>query len=312
MTASASHRGIIEALRAGKGLDSLNLPRRDGRLLIQGLAFEPPRTTGTIKVGEHSLDRLTGITEFRATRFEHLHFEDCTLRQARVFSGVFSDCVFRRCDLSHWRSWATLRDSVIFDHCDMRRSNLGAPIDGVESPHRKCQWIQCDLRDSKFHGEVTDSSFEKCRLGTFRWSGARLERVRIAGSLEGTIFEPTWGEGEPPNRMIDVDLTEVTSFLWTEFRHLDLERVRFPTRPDLIVIERGYRALLESLEKSVEEWASPVVERARQWVAHLTRWSLLSQHRGVFDIHTITREFEEPVRTRLIDLIRQHAQRRST
>lgn len=240
-------------------------------------------------VGGTVVSRLSGVVELRGIVLKDLDFSGARLPSLRLFDCVLDNCVFRQAVCEGWRMWRTTLRRCSFEEANLRGSALGTLSEGERWRDRNrfetVSFDRADLRDTVWHpAEVRECSFRETRLEKVEFSGTVFRRCVFSGPLDEVVFARHGFRCErfPPNEMQDVDFSGV-SFRWVEFRHLDLATVRFPERPDHLVVD-DYPARLDRLLRMVEGRSDLPSRQLHARFARARKYAGAAQRRGVVNL----------------------------
>lgn len=273
---------VFRRLQAAKPLDGLGLGRHEGRADLRGIVAPPPRRLASVKQSGWNVHRLGELLTFERVQLHHLDMSGGHLGSLRFFHCAITDCRFDGANCQDWRLWAVDVTDSTFTHADLRQAVLGAWHEGRGDVYRRVGFAGANLRSIVCPAAYfADCDFDDAKLAKIDFQSSSFVRCRFAGLLREVIFyDHGFKTGKPdPNPMEDVDFSNA-ELRMVEFRHLDLDRVRFPTSPEHIEISH-YRCVLERGVRELQEdkkWPG-----VRAILQHRLKWAGPHQERGVFN-----------------------------
>jgi len=255
-------------------------------------------------VGAVTAEVMTGLIELRGVALEGVDLSHARLPSLRVFDSKIAESRFDGAHLGDFRVWNVEVARTSFRGANLRHAVLGAWDDGRGNVYTQVDFTGADLRGLVSPAATyIDCDFSEARLDGIDFQSSAFTRCRFAGELRDVIFwDHGFRTGKPdPNRMEDVDFTDAV-LRFVEFRRLDLDRVKFPTSAEHLVVN-GYRCVLECALASLEEERSVSGRRARALIEHRLKWCGSNQGVGVFHSEELGETPEDTAVVR--DLLRQ-------
>jgi uncharacterized protein YjbI with pentapeptide repeats len=273
---------IFGRLRRGDGLDDLHLGVHDGRVDLRGIRAPSPERLKSYETGGLVVAELGGLLEFQSARLADLDFSGGRLESFRFFNSAIDNCRFDDAICQDWRLWAVDITNVGFIGADLRNSVLGSWYQERENIYRRVNFSAANLRSIVSPAATfIDCDFGDAKLAKVDFQSSSFIRCRFAGLLREVMFyDHGFKTGKPdPNPMEDVDFSEA-ELRMVEFRRLDLDRVRFPTGNDHIVV-LNYRCVLERAVRELK--ADDRWKGLRVLMEHSLKWAGPRQEQGVFN-----------------------------
>ena len=268
----------------------------NGRVDLRSVHVPDPYVRNTVKTKIADIELLGGLAEIKGATWEGIDFSGSNLPALRFFDCKIVDCLFDDCRCREWSAWGTSFSSVSFRSANLRDALLG----GVNHDRRVAHsFFGRGDRRSTFHSvdftlaEMRGTIYEAAEFVSCTFKNARLNKVRFNSStLTDCVFEgelrqvefSKWGfEGEnfPPNEMVNVDFSRAR-LRWTEFRNLNLDRVRFPEDDEHIVI----RDFPETLVRLIAFFENHNDDASKGYVGlfeHVYKWKGANQRVGVLN-----------------------------
>jgi uncharacterized protein YjbI with pentapeptide repeats len=260
-----------------------------------------------------TFDSLSGLTQFNNVLLADLDLSGAQLEELRVMRGSITDCRFERANCREWRLWAVTTHDTSFHRADLRGALLGGALDGREDTWHRVTFTRADMRGivSAFASYI-DCDFSHARLDRVDFYASVFVRCTFAGRLPEVIFNRTGGWAEERahpvvNEMEDVDLSGA-EFDYTEFRGLDLDRVKLPEGGDHIIV-RNYRCVLERVIAELSGDSTPSARSLRVHFQQYLKWAGPTQAIGMFNAKDFDDKDDDEARTLAIRLL-QAAEKR--
>jgi uncharacterized protein YjbI with pentapeptide repeats len=150
--------------------------------------------TGAEVSGSRFLDVRLTAAEFDGARFTDVKVIDSDLSGASFHRAALTRVAFLRCRMRGVVLAAARIRDVVFSECLLDEANL-REIEGSSVRMEGCQLVGADFSRAKlrqtaiFDSDLTDAEFEGADVQGIRLHGSRLESVRGAGGLSGTVIE---------------------------------------------------------------------------------------------------------------------------
>jgi uncharacterized protein YjbI with pentapeptide repeats len=295
---------VFGKLLAGKPLDDLRLPHHQGRVDLRGIVAPPADRLRTLDHKGWAVQELGGLLEFRRAQLTNLDMSSGQLNSLRFFHTTITNCRFDGAKCQDWRMWAIDVADTTFVKADLRNAVLGAWHEGRGDVFTKVDFSAANLRSIVCPAATfTDCDFNNAHLAKVDFQSSSFIRCRFAGLMREVMFyDHGFKTGKPdPNPMEDVDFSEA-ELRMVEFRRLDLDRVKFPTSSDHLVV-RHYRCVLECALRELQgnsKWTG-----LRAIFEHQLKWAGPHQERGVFNRRDYVEMFGEEEAEFAIELLQR-------
>lgn len=300
---------VWQRLLSGEPLDGLGLALKNGRLDLSGLVSPQPTIERTLET-PHGDVTLGQTWQANGVTWKSLDLSGSRLPWGMLDGCTIKDCVFDGCDCMHWRTWANTFEDTSFRSASLRGAGLGGQDEeGKWNRFYRVDFSDTDLRDTTYGAaEFVGCRFGNNRLRKIRFDGCSFADCTFEGEMKDVLFvnEGLIGKPYPRNEMRGVDFRGA-KLRQVDFVKLDLEDVRLPSDPEIIVIEGNYvetiRAVLRAVAGSPDR-ASLVIEG---YFEGLLKWALPNQRRGAVYKETFRKLGGEESVRRLEQLIRSAA-----
>jgi uncharacterized protein YjbI with pentapeptide repeats len=283
---------VLGRLLAGKSLDDLQLGEHDGRVDLRGIAAPASERLGAFERKGWVVQELGRPLKFERVQLVNLDFSGGRLESFRFFNTTISHCRFDEARCQDWRLWAVDVTDTSFVGADLRKAVLGAWYEGRGDVYQRVNFSHANLRSIVCPAAAfIDCDFGDAQLAKVDFQSSGFVRCRFAGMLREVMFhDHGYKTGKPdPNPMEDVDFSEA-ELRMVEFRHLNLDRVKFPNSSDHMVVHH-YRC---ALERAVRDLESDTAHRGlRTVLEHELKWAGSHQKVGVFNRRDFVEMFEE-------------------
>jgi uncharacterized protein YjbI with pentapeptide repeats len=275
---------IWDRLLQGSPLHALGVDRKEGRFDLRNLHVAEARATQTnrTRVGDTTI--LEGTTEIRGMNWQSIDFSSSQLPTLRFFDCKISDCVFDECTLRDLRVWGTAFTDVSFRSANLRGAVLGGVQDSKRNIFKNVDFSSADLRKTVYvAAEFLGCQFKDSKLDNVDFQSSTFEDCSFEGELREVIFYSKGFKGDnfPRNKMKGVDFSRAR-LRWTEFRGLDLDDVRFPVDEEHILI-KNFPASLERLTKFFQARSDTGSKRLAAVLANKRKWLGPAQNVGLFN-----------------------------
>jgi hypothetical protein len=259
---------------------------------LRGIVAPPADRLRTLDHKGWVVQELGGLLEFRRAQLTNLDMSSGQLNSLRFFHTTITNCRFDGAKCQDWRMWAIDVADTTFVKADLRNAVLGAWHEGRGNVFRKVDFSAANLRSIVCPAATfTDCDFNNAHLAKVDFQSSSFIRCRFAGLMREVMFyDHGFKTGKPdPNPMEDVDFSEA-ELRMVEFRRLDLDRVKFPTSSDHLVV-RHYRCVLECALRELQgnsKWTG-----LRAIFEHELKWAGPHQERGIFNRRDYVEMFGE-------------------
>jgi uncharacterized protein YjbI with pentapeptide repeats len=275
---------VWRALLGGERLDRLNLPTKDGRIDLSGLAAPKPSAAHEYKVPNAHVKQMANLVVVRGATWQGIDFSKCRLESLRFFDSVIENCSFDGAQCRDWRIWGTTIRNCSFRGADLRGSALGGIDNGKRNSFQKVDFTKADLRRTA-HGsaDMTACVFINANLSKVDFQGTIFVDCTFAGELREVLFyrHAFRGEAFPPNEMKGVDFRRAR-FRYVEFRGLDMDDVQWPEDSDHVVVE-NYKVALDRMLEFVRHRSDTPAQVIASTLELDRKWAGPNQRRGVIN-----------------------------
>ena len=288
MIGTALRDDVWTRLSAGAPLDGLGLGRVHGRWDLRGIGFEPPTREAPASVTllggrQASVQRIRGIRKIAGVRLTGLDFSGTKLDHLWLTDCDVEDCLFDGASLKSFRNVGSRLRKCSFAQSSLRDSVLGARLRGARARYEQATFVGADMRGAlPGHTDFIDCDFTAARMKGLEFWDATLTRCRFGGLLENVIFagRKTLLGRRHEETLVDVDFT-TAEFRWVEFRHLNLGRVKLPSRPDHLVVQHP-KCVLEWLSRSLATRDDRELLSLRSAVDFWLQWAGPHHNQSIF------------------------------
>lgn len=265
---------IWERLSRGRSLADLALGSKDGRVDLRGLMLTDP---SILRQYQTTIAAITEVEtrKVSAVKWHNLDFTGSKLSTLRFVDCEVINCVFDECELRDLRVWSTT-----FTDCSFKAANLrGAMLAGVKD-HRRTVYVGIDFSKADLRQTVYKAgSFERClfhdaKLAKIDFQSSTFVDCVFEGELRDVLFYERGFKGDefPPNKMINVDFSRAVLHA-VAFRGLNLDRVKLPEDSSHIVIRRDVPATLDWLSTTLQQQSDATASKLntflnidREWI----------------------------------------------
>jgi uncharacterized protein YjbI with pentapeptide repeats len=273
---------VFGRLVAHESLVDLKLGEHDGRIDLRGIAAPAPAQLGAHERKGWLVQEVADLVKFEQAQLVDLDFTGGSLQSFRFLNAGISNCRFDEARCQDWRLWAVDVTDTSFMGADLRKSVLGAWYESRGDVYQSVNFSRANLRSIVCPAATfTDCDFANAQLTKVDFQSSSFIRCRFAGLLREVMFyDRGFKTGKPdPNPMEDVDFSQA-ELRMVEFRHLDLDRVKFPQGSDHLLVHH-YRCVLE---RAVHELQSDAKWRGlRSVIEHRLKWAGPRQQVGEFN-----------------------------
>ena len=295
---------VFGRLLAGKPLTDLGLGEHDGRIDLRGIVAPAPEHLEAFEKQGWVVRELGGLLKFERAKFVNLDFSGGRLESFRFFNTTITNCRFDEARCQDWRLWAVDVTDTSFVGADLRKAVLGAWYEGRGDSYQRVNFSRANLRSIVCPAAIfVDCDFGEAQLAKVDFQSSSFIRCRFAGLLREVMFyDHGFKTGKPdPNPMEDVDFSEA-ELRMVEFRHLDLDGVKFPRSSDHLIVHH-YRCVLE---RAVRELGPDTAHRGlRTILEHELKWAGPHQEVGVFNRRDFVEMFDEEAAEFALGLLRR-------
>jgi uncharacterized protein YjbI with pentapeptide repeats len=295
---------VFGRLLAGEPLTDLGLGEHDGRIDLRGIAAPAPNRLEAFEKQGWVVQELDGVLKFERARLANLDLSGGRLENFRFFNTAIVNCRFDEARCQDWRLWAVDVTDTSFRGAALRKAVLGTWHEGRGNIYLRVNFSRANLRSIVCPaGIFIDCDFGDAQLAKVDFQSSSFVRCRFAGMLREVMFyDHGFQTGKPdPNPMEDVDFSE-SELRMVEFRHLNLDHVRFPTSSDHVVLNH-YRCVLE---RAVRELGSETAYMGlRTVLEHELKWAGPHQDAGVFNRRDFVEMFDADGADFAIGLLRR-------
>lgn len=200
---------------------------------------------------------LRGQIFLQGVQLEDVDLTGSNLSGFRLMGSRLTRCRLdgARCD--DWRMWKSTFSDTTFVGTDLRGATIGSRYkDGERNSWIGVDFSRADLRDAIVQQARLEAClFSDTKLDGVQFVGCEVSRSSFAGRLRRVVFDgrhlPNM-EGPPAPELVDVDFTNAF-FHQVEFAGYNLQAVRLPPDPDLMVIPRIRCVAREALAELGED-----------------------------------------------------------
>jgi hypothetical protein len=295
---------IWRRLVRGAPVHDLRGSTQEGRVDLRGLAAPKPTAGATRRTDLADVTVMKDLTVVRGVKWEGLDFAGGDLSSLRLFDVRIDQCKYDGCRLRDWRIWGSSVANSSFVSADLRGSALGGIQDDRTNRYERVDWTGADLRDTAYAvAEFVDCDFAGAKLSKIDFGGSRFVRCRFSGELRGVTFSRTAWDAEhlPPNEMREVDFSEAR-LRCVEFRHLDLQSVRWPA-DDAHVLVPNYRKVLDLAVVRFVDQADPDSQGLAGFLDVYRKWAGQHQETGIFHREDLLQAGGEQASQQFLDLV---------
>ena len=276
---------IWDRLIQGKALDGLSLPLKEGRFQLNGLELPNPSVVRRFEFKGRQMAEIEPSVVIHKAKWRKLDLSGSRLKGMRLFGCEIDDCRFDDCQLEGLRMWLMLIRNTSFKGADLHNSALGGVQDGQRNA-----FVGVDFSDADSSGtSYKAAAFERClfrnaKLVKIDFQTSTFVDCRFEGELSDILFYRRGFQGEafPPNEMIDVDFTRA-QLRHVSFRGLTLDRVRFPSDSEHVVI-KNFGSALDRMTQTFEQQGDALAKKLVALIAIRRNWVAPDQAQGVINL----------------------------
>jgi uncharacterized protein YjbI with pentapeptide repeats len=283
----AKHSEIWARLLAGRPLDGLDLPVKDGRFDLSGWTTKTFGGDERRRMSQANADVLRPTVDIKGVTWRSIDFSASDLPHLRFIDCRLEDCIFDRSMCNDWRIWATVLDQCTLRGADLRGSSLGAVSGATRNVYSNTDFRDADLRNTSYIAAVFKGCrFENAKIKRIDFESSTFVDCAFAGSLDEVVFSRHGYEGEhfPPNEMLRIDMRRA-KLRHVEFRNLDLDDVLLPDDEDHLVIDQ-FPAVLDEIISRLRAGTSLESQGLADYFSVFRRWA---GRRGVVNKRALLR-----------------------
>jgi uncharacterized protein YjbI with pentapeptide repeats len=279
-------QNLWDALIHGNLIRSASADLREGRLDLRGLVL--PQVAVLERYAATPLttaERVFNVVKVNRVMLHGIDFNDAQLNGVQFVDCSVMDCAFQGASLRDCAFWNCLISKCDFRKANLRDATLGAIRDGRRNRFDQVDFSSADLRNTIYvSADFRSCIFRDTKLGKVDFEGSSFTNCIFEGPLEEVAFahESFVHKGLPPNEMLNVDFTQAKLF-WVWFRHLNLDKVKFPEDEDHIILEdypKQLDQLLSFLNKRRDEPSMALaasLEISQKWMGPKQRRGILNK-----------------------------------
>lgn len=276
----------IEFLLGSRRKPPVGFGIHEGRCDLRGLVVAVPQHAGKVSVPGASVDRMSGVVQFRDARWEAIDLSHARLPSLRFFDSVIDDCRFDRAVCVDWRLWASEVKNTSMAGSDLRGAAIGTWENGRRNVWRNVAFDDANLQDALVLGSLLEGcSFQATALKGTDFDQVTMRGCKFTGPLKNMIFDGReLPRKPPPGWYTDVDFSNA-SFNDVEFRGCHFERVTLPDGvyaiPNFPNVERQALKLLREIDTVEASMLRAEFEMVLKWPGRDDSVGVFNRHEYV-------------------------------
>lgn len=275
---------VWKRLGAGESLSDLGLGEYENLIDVRGIHVPEVMKEELPSFRSWNIHRLKDHLELRNVQFEGMDFSDSHLEFMRFFRSRIIDCRFDRANCRNWGVRATDITRTSFAGANLRDGALGPWHEGRGNQYQFVSFCHADMRGIlSSTATFASCDFSHARLDKVDFQSSSFIRCRFAGEVRGVLFYDLAYKSpkSDPNPMDDIDFSGA-HLRRVEFRHLNLDRVRFPEDDDHILL-KNYGCVLQKAIAAARSSQHPSSKALIAVLQNRLKWIGPKQQIGVFN-----------------------------
>ncbi|HEY9004932.1 MAG TPA: pentapeptide repeat-containing protein [Ohtaekwangia sp.] len=262
-------KDIIDCLKRGGLLSSVkDLEKYAGRWDLRGAQLSQVEKERKLEAEGHNLVQTFGSFKCKGVKMESIDFSYADISYSWLEKCIITNCIFEETKAKEIHILSSDFSNCVFRKVNLSYSYINENIGSNSGSFKNVEFIETNLSESIFcFPIIEDCLFTNCNLKAANFDGSRLKRCKFKGKVDSPWFRGysknahrsllgVFNRVNPKdysNEMEDVDFSEAEMIGVSFSDEIDLTKCIFPTNDEKYILIKKVKQVYLKMKKTITE-----------------------------------------------------------